>query len=162
MALKNWKSLQKLCQIYLHAQPYKAAWLENNRTLWRHNYIQSFLVIADFDFTFLWKITIKTSNHAYSCDQQVKIYRNQRVVLTFTSVEFITVFPTLTGSLWRRTLICNPLSKKCWENSHAEFRENRVKTVAVTVLPFFQIKMAAVTSAIMIMSQNSNDRYLHL
>ena len=92
---ENWKSIQKVCQIYLNTHPYKAAWLENNRTLWRQNYIQSFLVIADFDFTFLWKITIKTSNHAYICDQQVKIYKNQRVVLTFMSVEFLTVFQTV-------------------------------------------------------------------
>ena len=139
MALKNWKSIQKVCQIYLNTHPYKAAWSENNRTLWRHNYIQSFLVIADFDFTFLWKITTKTSNHAYICDQQVKIYKNQRVVLTFTSVEFLTVFPTviLAWSLWRRTLICNHIPCKLDRYSHTKFQENRIKTAAMAVLPFF-------------------------
>ena len=53
-----------------------------------------FIAIADFSFLFLWKITIKTSNHAHICVQQVKTYKIQDFVLNFMSEEFSTVFST--------------------------------------------------------------------
>ena len=122
---------------------------------WFNSYTYKHYILRVF-----WPNALNSHTFMFSRSKLVRKGIFFRFILPSVFMIFQTVI--LIGSLWRRTLICNPLSKKCWENSHAEFRENRVKTVAVTVLPFFQIKMAAVTSAIMIMSQNSNDRYLHL
>ena len=53
-----------------------------------------------FDQFFLTKMTVKTTNHGHIRDQQVKIYKNPCFVFDFTSLDFLTVFPTviLTGS----------------------------------------------------------------
>ena len=49
------------------------------------------------------------------------------------------VFSTviLTRSWWRRTLICNPKPSNPRRYPHTKFQENRTKTVAVTVPPFY-------------------------
>ena len=56
------------------------------------------------------------------------------------SFPVLTFFPTviLTGSWCRRTLNYNPIPSYPCRYSHAKFQENRIKTVAVTVLPFFR------------------------
>ena len=45
-------------------------------------------------------MTVKSTNNAHIRDQQVKIYKNPWFVFDFTSLDFLTVFPTaiLTGS----------------------------------------------------------------
>ena len=40
-------------------------------------------------------ITAKSANHVHIRVQQVKIYKNRRFVLSFTSLRFLTGFPTV-------------------------------------------------------------------
>ena len=77
------------------------------------------------------------------------------------SLLVLTVFPTviLTGSLWLRTLIWNPIPYKLYRYSHAKFRENFGLYCDRDSATVFPVNMAAVTSSIMLMSPNSNDRY---
>ena len=94
-----------------------------------------FMVSDKFWPLFLTEITVKSTNHAHIRDQQVKIYKNPCFVFDFTSLGFLTVFPTviLTGSWWRRKLKCNPKPSYAFCYSNYKFQENRIKTVAVTV-----------------------------
>ena len=94
-----------------------------------------FMVSAKFWPLFLTEITVKSPNHAHIRDQQVKIYKNPCFVFDFTSLDFLTVFPTviLTGSWWRRKLKCNPKPSYAFCYSNYKFQENRIKTVAVRV-----------------------------
>ena len=94
-----------------------------------------FMVFAKFWPLFLTEITVKSTNHAHIRDQQVEIYKNPCFVFDFTSLAFLTVFPTvnLTGSWWRRKLKCNPKPSYAFYYSYYKFQENRIKTVAVTV-----------------------------
>ena len=96
----------------------------------------------------------KITNHANIRDQQVKIYKNPCFVFDFTSLDFLTVFPTaiLTGSWWRRMLKCNPKPSFNSISSNFQFQENRIKTVAVRVRAWHQADMAAVTSTNMLMN----------
>ena len=62
----------------------------------------------------------------------------------------------LTWSWWHRKLKFNTKPSHDIFYLHYEFQENRMKTMTMTVLPCFHTNMAAVTSSIMQMSQNSN------
>ena len=113
-----------------------------------------FMVFAKFWPLFLTEITVKSTNHAHIRDQQVEIYKNPCFVFDFTSLDFLTVFPTvnLTGSWWRRKLKCNPKPSYAFYYSYYKFQENRIKTVAVTVPSCPHTNIAAVTSSNMLMS----------
>ena len=78
----------------------------------------------------------------------------------FNDFQVITVI--LTRSWWPTRLTFNPKHSNEVYYSTAKFRENRIKTVAVIVPPFFSVKMTAVTSLIMLMSQNINHQTLNL
>ena len=57
------------------------------------------MVNAKFWPLFLTEITVKSTNHEDIRDQQAKIYKNPCFVFDFTSLDFLTGFPTviLTG-----------------------------------------------------------------
>ena len=127
---------------------------------WMKNVAMSvrFIVSVNFWPLFSTEITVKTTNHGHIRDQRVKIYKNPSVVLSYTSLKFLTGFSTAisTRSWWRRKLKWN--RKQCHNSIflNFQFQENRIKTVAVRVPVWKHAGMAAVTSSIMLMSQNMN------
>ena len=56
--------------------------------------LHSVILLLNFSFNryFVTEITVKTTNHAHTCDQQVKIYKNPWFNFDFTSLEFLTGF----------------------------------------------------------------------
>ena len=83
---------------------------------------------------------IRCTKYSYIHVLWVEISQNKYFVFGFMSLSVLTVFSTiiLTGSWWRRTLTHNSITSNPCRYPHAKFQENRSKTVAVTVLPFFR------------------------
>ena len=101
-----------------------------------------FSIFLKFDRYFNGRFLVKCTIYAYIRVQRVKISKNRHFVFEFTSLPVLTVFSTviLTRRWWRRLLKCNPKPSKTLEILHTKFEENRMKTVAVTVLPFLASK----------------------
>ena len=122
--------------------------------LYKYIYIDLYSVFFHSNRYFFMEITVKTTNHGHIRDQKVTLSKNSCFVFNFMSFEFLTVFSTaiLTGSWWRGNLKWN--SKPSYNSifSNFQFQENRIKTMAVTVLPWRVEHMAVVTSSNMLMS----------
>ena len=125
---QNWQQTWKTYKLFFNSE-FQASWLKIVASS------VQFMVYDKFWPLFLTEITVKSTNHAHIRDQQVKIYKNPCFVFDFTSLDFLTVFPTVifTGSWWRRKLKCNPKPSYAFCYSNYKFQENRIKTVAVTV-----------------------------
>ena len=96
-----------------------------------------FSIFLKFDRYFNGRFLVKCTIYAYIRVQRVKISKNRHFVFEFTSLPVLTgVF--LTRSWWRRTLNFNPKPSNSPRCLHTKFRENRTKTVAVTVPSFFR------------------------
>ena len=76
----------------------------------------------------------------YIHTQRVAVSYNRHFIFGFTSLSVLMFFSTviLTGSWWRRKLNYNPIPRNVCRHAHVKFQENRIKTVAVTVLAFFR------------------------
>ena len=143
---------------------------KNAKALTLHSVILLLFFLPFFVFNrfFYRKLGFKGINGAYIRDQEVKIYKIRLFFLIlakfakkseFWRPYWIFLPAILTRSKWRRKLKFGSATSHDYGYLNYEFQENRIKTLTVTVLPCFRTNMAAVTSSIMQMSQNSTAQH---
>ena len=114
---------------------------KNAKALKIHSVILlSILTVQQTTAIFKRSFLVKFTKYAYIHAQRVEISQNWYFVFEFTSLPVLTVFSTVisTRSWWRRMLSYNPKRSDSSRYSYTKFQENRIKTVAVTVPPFFR------------------------
>ena len=100
-----------------------------------------FLILLKFDRYFNDRFLVKCTKYAYILDQRVDINRKRRFVFGIASLSVLTFFfrpsfyPEVDIDSWITIPNLEKRKSTCIPNN---FKEDRIKTVAVTMLPFFR------------------------